>query len=60
MSKKDYEKFLYKIDQLNQLVDLIKKSPEKHKLFINCKTHEDVVELARQWGYDIGKRWGET
>ena len=60
MSKKDYEQFLYKIDQLNQFVELIKNSPEKYQLIINCKTHDDVVELAKQWGYEIGKRWGES
>ena len=59
MSKKDYESFLFKIDQLNQLVKLINKSTEKYKLFISCKTHDDVVELARQWGFEIGKRWGD-
>jgi len=59
MSQKEYEKFLYKIDQLNQLVELIDKSPEKYKLFISCKTHSEVVQLAKQWGYEIGKRWGE-
>jgi len=60
MSKKDYQRFLYKIDQLNQLVELINNSPEKYKLFIRCKTHGDVVELAKQWGYEIGTRWGDT
>ena len=60
MATKDYERFLYKIDQLNQLVELINKSPKKYKLFIACKTHRDVVELAKQWGYEIGKRWGES
>ena len=60
MSESDYEKFIYKISQLNQLVDLINNSPEKYQLIISCKTHEDVVELARQWGYEIGKRWGES
>ena len=60
MAKKDYERFLYKIDQLNQLVQLINESPEKYQLIISCKTHEDVVELAKQWGYEIGKRWGES
>ena len=59
MAKKDYERFLYKIDQLNQFVELIKNSPEKYQIIINCKTHDDVVELAKQWGYEIGKRWGE-
>ena len=59
MSKKDYEGFLYKIDQLNQFVKLIKNSPDKYELIIRCQTHEDVVELAKQLGYEIGKRWGE-
>ncbi len=59
MAKEDYERFLYKIDQLNQFVELIKNSPEKYQLILNCKTHDDVVELAKQWGYEIGKRWGE-
>ena len=60
MSKKDYERFLYKIDQLNQLVDLINNSPEKYKLITSCKTHEDIVALSTKWGYEIGKRWGES
>ena len=60
MAKEDYERFLYKIDQLNQFVELIKNSPEKYQLIISCKTHEEVVELAKQWGYEIGKRWGES
>ena len=60
MSKKDYELFLYKIDQLNRLVESINKSPEKYQLFISCKTHDDVVKLSKKWGYEIGKRWGES
>ena len=60
MSKKDYERFLYKIEQLNQLVKFINMSPEKYQLIISCTTHDDVVELAKHWGYEIGKRWGET
>ena len=60
MTKKDYERFIYKIEQLNKLVEFLNMSPEKYKLFISCKTHEDVVELAKEWGYEIGKRWGES
>ena len=60
MAKEDYDKFLNKIDQLNKLVDLIDNSPEKYELIISCNTHEDVVELAKKWGYEIGKRWGES
>ncbi len=59
MTKQNYEKFLYKIDQLNKLVEMINNSPEKRELLIKCTTHQEVVELASQWGYEIGKRWGE-
>ena len=58
MTKKDYEGFLNKVDQLNKLVELINNSPDKYKLFIKCKTHKEIVELANKWGYKIGKKWG--
>tara|TARA_B100000945_G_scaffold282962_1_gene251706 strand:+ start:125 stop:307 length:183 start_codon:yes stop_codon:yes gene_type:complete len=58
MTKKDYEGFLNKVDQLNKLVELINNSPDKYKLFIKCKTHNEIVELANKWGYKIGKKWG--
>ena len=60
MTKKDYDKFKYKIDQLNKLVELVNNSPEKYQLIISCKTHDDVVALAKNWGFQIGKRWGES
>ena len=59
MSQKDYEKFLLKIDQLNQLVKLVNSSPEKYQLIISCRNHKEVVNLASQWGFKIDKRWGE-
>ncbi len=42
------------------MVKLINKSPEKYQVIVNCKTHDDVVNLAKQWGYQIGRRWGES
>jgi len=59
MTKKDYEIFLNKIKDLNNLITLLNDSPEKYQLFIKCKTHQDVVNLAKKWGFDIGRRWGE-
>ena len=59
MSKKDYEKFVLKIENLNKLVELINNSPEKYQLMISCTNHKEVVDLANQWGFDIDKRWGE-
>ncbi len=60
MTIKDYNRFLNKIDQLNKLVELINNSEEKYELFISCQTHDDVVDLARKWGYEIGNRWGDS
>ena len=59
MTIENYRRFLHKVDQLNKLVELINNSPEKYQLFIKCKTHKEVVELARKWGFEIGKRWGQ-
>ena len=59
MSLSDYKRFLHKIDQLNKLVELLDNSTEKRHLIIKCKTHNEVVDLAKSWGYEIGKRWGE-
>ena len=59
MSKKDYENFVLKIENLNKLVELINNSPDKYQLMISCTNHKEVVDLANQWGFDIGKRWGE-
>ena len=59
MSEKDYQSFIYKVDQLNKLIEFINNSPEKYELFVNCKTHNEIVELAKKWGFKIGNRWGE-
>ena len=59
MSKKDFYRFLIKIDQLNKLIEYINKYPEKYELFVNCQNHSEVVEIAKKWGFEIGKRWGE-
>ena len=60
MSIKDYDLFLFKIDQLNKLIDFINLHPDKYALFVECKSHNEVVELANQWGFEIDKRWGES
>ena len=59
MSEKDYQSFIYKVDQLNKLIEFINNSPEKYELFVNCTTHNEIVELAKKWGFKIGNRWGE-
>ena len=59
MSNKDLNNFLYKIEQLNQIAELIKNNPQKKSLLSNCNTHEEVIKLTSQWGFEIAKRWGE-
>ena len=60
MSISDLEKFLFKIDQLNLIVELIEKDMSKKEALINCSTHEEVIELTNSWGFQISTRWGES
>ena len=59
MSEKDLNNFLKKIEQLNQIAEIIKSNPHKKSLLSECKNHEEVIKLTAKWGFDIGKRWGE-
>ena len=59
MALKDLEKFLNKINQLNQIAELINNSPKKKEELVQCKNHNEVILLTKSWGFDIGKRWGE-
>ena len=60
MTKKDLEKFINKIDQLNKILLLIENSSEKKEELSKCSNHEEVIKLTRSWGFEIGKRWGEV
>ncbi|AAQ00336.1 MULTISPECIES: Nif11 family protein [Prochlorococcus] len=59
MSKKDLSQFLEKIDNLNQLVGSLDEVPGRRERLASCERHEQVVELAKSWGFEIGRRWGE-
>ena len=59
MSVQDLKTFLYKVEQLNQLVKMISEYPERKILLSKCTNHNEVVELASKWGLEIGRRWGE-
>ena len=59
MPEKDLNIFLKKIEQLNKISELIEKNPRKKKELSDCKNHEEVIVLTSQWGFDIGRRWGE-
>ena len=59
MAEKDLINFLKKIEQLNEISELIKNNPIKKKELSDCKNHEEVINLTSRWGYEIDKRWGE-
>ena len=59
MSDNDLSNFLKKIEQLNQIAELIKNNPSKKLSLSKCKNHDEVIKLTTEWGFDIGKRWGE-
>ncbi len=60
MSQKDFDKFIRKVHALNDLVAFLEESPGKKDQFICCESHEEVVSLAKKWGFDISKQWGES
>ena len=59
MSVQDLKTFLYKVEQLNQLVKMISEYPERKILLSKCTNHNEVVELAYKWALEIDRRWGE-
>ena len=60
MTKKDLEKFIDKIEQLNKILLLIEQSSEKKEEISKCSNHEEVIRLTKSWGFEIGRRWGES
>ena len=59
MPKKELEQFLYKVDQLQKMVNSLDEIPDRRNLLEACKSHDEVVTLAKSWGFEIGRRWGE-
>lgn len=60
MAEQDLIRFLDKITQLQALVDLIERNPSQREELARCADHNAVVHLAKSWGFDIGRRWGES
>ena len=59
MAEEDLTRFLLKVQQLNALVNSLDADPERRRQLAECSDHNAVVQLARLWGYSIGRRWGE-
>jgi len=45
--------------RIKNIKELIKKNPSKKLSLSKCKNHDEVIRLTSEWGFDIGKRWGE-
>tara|TARA_B100001250_G_C19512976_1_gene662534 strand:+ start:475 stop:657 length:183 start_codon:yes stop_codon:yes gene_type:complete len=59
MAEKDLRKFLKKVDELQKLVSSLDSFPERREKLSACANHDQVVSLAKEWGYEIGRRWGD-
>ena len=59
MAEKDLHNFLKKIEELKIISELVNKDPIKRKELTACQSHDEVISLTSEWGFEIGKRWGE-
>ena len=60
MAEDDLARFLDKVQQLQRLVASLDDQPERRQQLSDCHDHNAVVALASQWGFEIGRRWGDT
>ena len=59
MAEKDLKRFIQKVNDLKHLVDSLELIPGRKVKIAACSNHNQVVQLAQSWGYEIGNRWGE-
>ncbi|MEB3176835.1 MAG: Nif11 domain/cupin domain-containing protein [Synechococcus sp.] len=59
MAEEQLQRFLHKVQQLNQLVALSEADPGLRARLAACDTHQQVVDLASSLGLEISRRWGE-
>lgn len=59
MAEEQLQQFLAKVQALNDFVALSQADPAVHQALADCSSHHEVVALARRFGLDIGRRWGE-
>lgn len=59
MAEQDLLLFLDKVAQLQKLVTCLETDQERRQSLAGCSDHNQVVALARSWGFEIGRRWGE-
>jgi cupin 2 domain-containing protein len=59
MAEAQLQQFLNKVAALNAFVALSEAEPPVRDALRHCSNHHEVVQLARQHGFEIGRRWGE-
>lgn len=60
MAEAQLQQFLEKVRQLNAFVALSESQPALREALRACSQHHDVVALAAEHGFEIGRRWGDT
>jgi len=60
MAETQLRQFLDKVRQLNAFVAMSEADPRLRQDLCDCEHHDEVVALARRWGFEIGRRWGEA
>jgi len=60
MAEAQLQQFLEKVRQLNAFVALSEADPQVREHLCDCTHHNEVVNLARSHGFEIGRRWGEA
>ena len=60
MSEEDLANFTKKVKALQLLIESLDQIPGRKAELASCKNHDEVVNLAKSWGFIIGNRWGES
>ncbi|MFM8525691.1 MAG: Nif11 domain/cupin domain-containing protein [Cyanobacteriota bacterium] len=60
MAEEQLQQFLAKVGQLNAFVALVDQDPGLRQRLRDCSSHHQVVDLAQEQGFTIGRRWGEA
>jgi len=59
MAEEDLRRFLKKVNDLQAFVAGSEADPALRQRLADCSHHQEVVDLARAHGFEIGRRWGE-
>ncbi len=60
MSSAQLKRFRDKIRQLNEFIAEADRDPALHQRLFDCSSHDEVVAIAREYGYVINRRWGDA